>query len=218
MQRIIILAFMAGAWGLRAQTQPRYYTDSDVRQRVVNFNVYGQPGTVFRRIGADLNGVQPDVTDRFLPRLTAETGFSADFNLRPLYLGIGVGQSWINYGHRFESGQTFGVQARYWAIPFRAGLVTHLSDEVTLEAWPNVTYRRAISFEHSDLVNPVYADQFWTAGLQVGSTVGITEYLSFVLMGVMDYGFNDLEEGTGWRDYTELPLFLGVRAGLRVAL
>jgi len=54
--------------------------------------------------------------------------------------------------------------------------------------------------------------------LQVGSTVAINEYVSFLLMGVMDYGFGDLEAGATWRDYTESPLFLGVRAGLRVAL
>ena len=52
----------------------------------------------------------------------------------------------------------------------------------------------------------------------MGSTVAITEYLSFVLMGVMDYGFNDLEAGASWREYSELPLFFGVRAGLRVSL
>ena len=89
---------------------------------------------------------------------------------------------------------------------------------MTLEAWPTVTYRKAISFEHSTLANPVYVDQFWTAGLQVGSTVAINEYVSFLLMGVMDYGFGDLEAGATWRSYTELPLFLGVRAGLRVSL
>lgn len=218
MQRIILLFILGAALELRAQAQPKYYTDSDVRQRVVQLNVYGQPGTVFRRIGADLNGVQPEVSDKFLPRLTAETGVTADFSLRPLYVGIGLGQSWVHYAHRFESGEVHDVSARYWSVPFRAGLVTHLSDELTLEAWPVVTYRRAISFEHSSFFSPTYASQFWTAGLQVGSTVGITEYLSFVLMGVMDYGFNDLEEGTAWREYTELPLFLGVRAGLRVAL
>ncbi|MFM1884015.1 MAG: hypothetical protein RL168_199 [Bacteroidota bacterium] len=218
MRRLIVLAFWSLAWVAQAQSQPRYYTDSDVRQRVVNFNVYGQPGTVFRRIGADLNGVQPEVTDKFLPRLTGETGFSADFNLRPLYLGIGVGQTWVNYAHRMENDAVQEVKARYWSIPVRAGLVTHLSDEVTLEAWPTVTYRKAISFEHSTLANPVYASQFWTAGLQVGSTVAINEYVSFLLMGVLDYGFGDLESGATWRSYTELPLFLGVRAGLRVSL
>ena len=218
MQRIILLLTLALSLGLQAQSQPRYYTDSDVRQRIVNFNVYGQPGTQFRRIGTDLNGVQPEVNDRFLSRLNGETGISVDFNLRPLYLGVGVGQSWINYGHRLENDDVTDVQARYWAIPMRAGLVTHLSDEVTLEAWPTVTYRRAISFEHSAYPNPIFAPDFWTAGIQVGSTVAITEYLSFVLMGVMDYGFNDLEAGASWREYSELPLFFGVRAGLRVSL
>ena len=218
MRSLIFATLLTLGWVAQAQSQPRYYTDSDVRQRVVNFNVYGQPGTVFRRIGADLNGVQPEVTDKFLPRLIGETGFSVDFNLRPLYLGVGVGQTWVNYAHRLENDEVQDVKARYWSIPIRAGLVTHLSDGVTLEAWPTVTYRKAISFEHSALANPVYAPQFWTAGIQVGATVAINEYVSFLLMGVMDYGFGDLEEGATWRSYTELPLFLGVRTGLRVSL
>ncbi len=111
MRSLILTALMALVMGAQAQSQPRYYTDSDVRQRVVNFNVYGQPGTVFRRIGADLNGVQPEVTDKFLSRLMGETGFSADFNLRPLYLGVGVGQTWVNYGHRLENGDAGGKGA-----------------------------------------------------------------------------------------------------------
>jgi len=221
MQRIIIFSVLCASLGLSAQSEPRYYTDSDVRQRIVNFNVYGQPTTMFRRIGSDLNGVQPEVDDRFLSRLNVETGFSADVHLRPLYLGIGVWQTWVNYAHRLSNDEVQSTKARYWSIPMRAGLVTQLSDEVSLEAWPTVTYRRAISFQQSGLNgsgDAPHAPSFWTAGIQVGGNVALTEYLSYSLMGVMDYGFGDLEDGTSNRAYTELPLFVGIRMGLRLSL
>ncbi|MDG1253151.1 MAG: hypothetical protein P8N56_05675 [Schleiferiaceae bacterium] len=206
---------------MSAQSEPRYYTDSDVRQRLVNFNVYAQPSTIFRRIGTDLNGVRPEVNDRFLSRLNVESGFSADVHLRPLYLGIGVGQTWINYAHALSDDVVQETKARYWSIPFRAGLVTQLSDEVSLEVWPTITYRRAIRFQQSGvngLVDAPHAPSFWTAGIQVGGNMAITEYLSYSLMGMMDYGFGDLEEGTINRAYAELPLFVGVRMGLRLSL
>lgn len=223
--RIVTLIAIAlvsqGALYGQKKEEPRYYTDSEVPKHLININMYGQPSTLFRRIGTDLNGNQPNVTDRFVSQLNGDVGLAVDVHLRPLYLGVGMGQTWVNYGHRNEDESLRQTHARYWAIPMRAGLVTQLSDELSLEVWPTVTYRKAISFENSLDNQPLssgFSPSYWTAGVQVGASLALTDRLSFTLMGAMDYGFDDLEAGTSLRSYTELPLFIGVRTGFRIKL
>ena len=203
-----------------AQLEPKFYVDSEVRTRRVAISAYSQPMLLFRRIGTDLNGVSPVVNTAFRSGFNFDSGLSFDFNIRPLRLGIGIGQTWVNYSVSDESGNSIvNTSARYLSIPFRAGLVTPLNDRITLEVWPQVIYRSVISYKKDWLITmiPLYRPQVWSAGINIGSSISLTEYLRWTLMGVMDYSFNDLEMDPS-KDYSELPIFTGLRVGLRLTI
>lgn len=214
--RIIILVFAFCLFeNINAQSEPQFYLDSEVRTRRISLSTYSQPMALFRRIGADLNGTRPDVNSTFRTGLNLDAGISLDFNLGSLRIGAGIAHSWINYSVNDVSGNV-STSARYLSIPFRAGLVTTLNDRISLEVWPQVIYRQAISYEKDWLIDmvPNYREVIWSAGLNVGPSITVTEYLRWTIMGVIDYGFSDLEAD----GVVELPIFIGIRTGLRFSI
>jgi hypothetical protein len=64
---------------------------------------------------------------------------------------------------------------------------------------------------------PEFREVIWSAGLNVGPSVSVTEYLRWTIMGVIDYGFSDLERSSS-EGVLELPIFLGIRTGLRLSI
>ena len=209
---------------LYSQSEPQFYTDSKVRTRRFAISTYSQPMVLFRRIGADLNGNRPEVNNSFRTGPNLDVGFSIDFNIRPLRIGIGLGHSWVNYSvvedePLYSADGIIRTSASYISLPFRAGLITPLNDRVNLEVWPEVIYRQAISFEKDWLIDmaPNYRDIIWSAGINIGSSITLSEYWKWTIMGVMDYGFNDFEEPSG-DGISELPIFIGLRTGIRLSI
>ena len=217
--RIIILVFTLCLFeNIDAQSEPQFYVDSEVRTRRISLSTYAQPMVLFRRIGADLNGNRPDVNSTFQTGFNSDAGISLDFNLGSLRVGAGFGHTWINFSTT-ESENVIKTSATYLSVPLRAGLVTILNDRVSLEVWPQVIYRKAQSYEKDWLIQmiPEFREVIWSAGLNVGPSVSVTEYLRWTIMGVIDYGFSDLERSSS-EGVLELPIFLGIRTGLRLSI
>ena len=219
--RIIIFVFTLCLFeNINAQSEPQFYIDSEVRTRRMSLSTYAQPMVLFRRIGADLNGTRPQVNSTFRTGPNLDAGISVDFNLGSLRIGTGIGHLWVNYSVNDDIiMNTVSTSARYLSIPFRAGLVTTLNDRVSLEVWPQVIYRQAISYEKDWLIDmvPNYREVIWSAGLNVGPSITVTEYLRWTMLAVIDYGFNDLETFSS-DGVVELPIFVGIRTGLRLSI
>jgi len=219
-QRLSLLLLFSLSLNTNAQI---FYTDSKVSSNKVSFEAFASPMTMLRKVASDLQGNQVSVSDTWHAMLNTETGMVFTYNTRSLRFGVGVGQSDLRWGVSDSMGNRVNTHARYWTFPVRVGLVTQITDVFSLEVWPQLTIRKAISLEKNWLILPVAprAETPLAAGLTVGSAFRMNDHFSFTLGAVMEFGLDDLEDagsGPAFRTHGELPFFLGLRTGLRFSL
>lgn len=219
-QPLSLLLLLSLSLSTHAQT---FYTDSKVAVSKVSFEAFASPMTMLRKVASDVQGNLVSVDDTWHAMLNTETGMVFTYNTRGLRFGVGVGQSDLRWGVSDSLGNRVNTHARYWTFPIRAGLVTQITDIISLEVWPQLTIRKVISLEKdwAALIWPPRAEMPLSAGLSVGSAFRMNDHFHFTLGAVMEFGLDDLEDagaGPAFRSHGELPFFLGLRTGLRFSL
>ena len=201
-------------------TEPEYYTDSDLKKRIVLLEARSSSMVGMRRLATTMDGtvVDPSLFP-YKPRFVMSNGIHGAFLLKgSLHAGIGVEMSDWSYAVHSPSlpVEPFTWRGSYWAIPFRAGFVTEVNETYTLEVWPQATVNRLNVFRINDEDQTVQAtQQFWSGGISLfgGRAVGVRG--RFLLGATMDFGFRPLYYVNARA--TEYPIRTGVSAGYRMA-
>jgi len=223
MRRLILLFIVMGFAAQGQGTDPVYYTDSDITVRPWAFEASGAPLTMFRRVGRDLQGNLPEVNDTWRPRAGLDAGVNAIYQGGNIRLSVGLSQTWLNWATSTTVNDEeilVSTHAQYLSLPIRAGLVTHLTDMVDLEVWPNFTYRWNQSLVKTGTnIEPVVSPTASSAGLDIGASWRVGTHWRYFVRGGIGFGLQDLEVtedvGNPYRNHTELPLFVGVQTGIR---
>lgn len=244
MKKIIALAllFMAliptEGFGQRGNTDPVYFTDSDVKRRIVSFGVHYDPMFTQRRLSAlDEVGLANDVSRDDFPATGGygdNWGAYVNFNINSsLRLGIGGGQTNIRYRlDNFEyvegadtSRLNLNVVGNYTTIPLRVGFTTSMNDVWDLEVWIPVAFNILNSYTESGTLNGVQRtwdltdearSNLWSAGILVGGAFYFTDNWAVTMSAQFRYF------GVPMYDHasrpTETPYGLGGSVGLRYRL
>lgn len=215
----LVLKHLA-AWAVLFASLPLaaqvYYTDSDVRERKLVVAPFVQANTVFRRVAAEVVGDQVEVTDVFRSGLGGAYGLSLNAHIKPFRLGFDVAQSNFSYRQGADRASLLRTQSNYLLLRGRLGFATQINDETTLEVWVPIAYRSLQSVVRDGTATGV-AQQITSAGIELGSSVKLTESWSwFGLLG-LDNGFGEFE-ASPVTNYREYPLWITLSTGVRYAL
>ncbi|MGA0817490.1 MAG: hypothetical protein ACO3PE_00995 [Schleiferiaceae bacterium] len=209
----LILAALIAGTSLSAQV---YYTDSDVRDRTVSVAPFIQANTVFRRTAAEVVGQQPVVTDVFRGGFGGAYGLSVNAHVKPFRLGFDAAQSNFSYRQGPDRDNLLRTQSHYLMLRGRLGFATQINDETTLEVWVPFAYRRLESVVR-DGVSSEVAKTLTSAGIELGSSIKLSEHWSWFGLVGLDNAFREFE-ASPVTEYREYPLWVTLSTGMRYAL
>lgn len=223
------------AFGQRGNTDPIYFTDSDVEKRYISFGIHGDPLYTQRRIfSLNSSGLNSGVTRDDFPA-TGGFGYSygatVDFRLNTnIRLGAGIGQTMINY--RLDdysyalNGDTalvgLNTSTLYNTFPLRVGFVTNMNSAWSLEIWIPVAYNTLSKYEESTTFNGLAINEdlteeanstMWSAGIQVGGAFHITDQWS--ITGTAQFRYFTTQIIDKPNRPRETPYGTGISLGIR---
>lgn len=217
-------------------TDPVYYTDSDVEHNYVSFGIHYDPLYSGRRLFALNNADANAGLDREDFPATGGYGYNwggyMDFNINSsLRLGVGAGRTTMAYrlddypyidGNGDTSNVGLNVGGLYNSFPLRIGFATPMNDAWDLEIWIPIAYNRLSTYTESTSLNGSMIEndltdqarkEVWSVAILVGGAFYFTDNWAITAHAQFRYFTAPMIDKPDRP--TETPYGAGVSLGIR---